>query len=404
MAVDREWVPRSDSEEDLQSMGSGSGSSSLSLDSAPPFWKGEAEVVSTSYGPIQVNICGERAKPGLITYHDVGLNHSACFRGLFLRADISSLLLHNFCVYHIDAPGHEAGAPPIPGGCPHLSADDLADQVAEVAAHYSLARVVCLGVSAGAYVLTLFAVNHPDLVAGLVLVSPVWRPPSLAEWCATKLAVALLSLCGMTRYVKDALLLRYFGQEASPPAAAARGPGSHAARAIEKDLGERVPVNVARYLQAMQGRVDLSDSVARLECAALIVTGEDSPFLDESTAMGEAMDSHLTTQAKVRACGSLVTAERPREMLAPLELFLLGLGYGCPTRTPPGGGELPRSPFFSCPVSPHLTPEAMSPQGLGLKLKPIRTRVGAGRPRHKVALQDEREAREQVMEDMAHWW
>ena len=31
----------------------------------------------------------------------------SCFQGLFFCPDAASLLLHNFCVYHIDAPGHE---------------------------------------------------------------------------------------------------------------------------------------------------------------------------------------------------------------------------------------------------------------------------------------------------------
>lgn len=31
----------------------------------------------------------------------------SCFQGLFFCSDAASLLLHNFCIYHIDAPGHE---------------------------------------------------------------------------------------------------------------------------------------------------------------------------------------------------------------------------------------------------------------------------------------------------------
>lgn len=31
----------------------------------------------------------------------------SCFQGLLFCSDAASLLLHNFCIYHIDAPGHE---------------------------------------------------------------------------------------------------------------------------------------------------------------------------------------------------------------------------------------------------------------------------------------------------------
>ncbi|MFS7953437.1 hypothetical protein Hanom_Chr07g00618591 [Helianthus anomalus] len=30
-----------------------------------------------------------------------------CFQGLFFCLEAASLLLHNFCIYHISPPGHE---------------------------------------------------------------------------------------------------------------------------------------------------------------------------------------------------------------------------------------------------------------------------------------------------------
>lgn len=87
----------------------------------------------------------------------------SCFQGLFFCPQAASLLLHNFCIYHIYPPGHEVrkcfhfipisfcvfiqqytygflsrfvffqlGAAPISSDIPIPSVDDLADQVAEV--------------------------------------------------------------------------------------------------------------------------------------------------------------------------------------------------------------------------------------------------------------------------------
>ncbi|MBA0594181.1 hypothetical protein Gorai_011096, partial [Gossypium raimondii] len=84
----------------------------------------------------------------------------SCFQGLFFCPEASSLLLHNFCIYHISPPGHEFGAPPI---CPDgfmPSVDDLADQIVEVLNFFGLGAVMCMGVTAGAYILTLFAVSQ----------------------------------------------------------------------------------------------------------------------------------------------------------------------------------------------------------------------------------------------------
>jgi hypothetical protein len=88
----------------------------------------------------------------------------SCFQGLFFCPEAVSLLLHNFCVYHITPQGHEVsyddsfsidhvanhfahdssdsymayvqvlqlGAAPIPPDVPVPSVDDLTDQIADV--------------------------------------------------------------------------------------------------------------------------------------------------------------------------------------------------------------------------------------------------------------------------------
>ncbi|KAG9454818.1 hypothetical protein H6P81_007722 [Aristolochia fimbriata] len=65
-------------------------------------------------------------------YPDLALNHMSCFRGLFFCPEAASLLLHNFCIYHISPPGHELGAAPISSEIPVPSVEDLADQIADV--------------------------------------------------------------------------------------------------------------------------------------------------------------------------------------------------------------------------------------------------------------------------------
>jgi len=92
----------------------------------------------------------------------------SCFQGLFFCPEAASLLLHNFCIYHISPPGHEVckstdlnvlvivlylepniiiyivsplelrqeflqlGAAAICSDNPAPSAEDLADQIVEV--------------------------------------------------------------------------------------------------------------------------------------------------------------------------------------------------------------------------------------------------------------------------------
>ncbi|QHN88156.1 Pollen-specific protein [Arachis hypogaea] len=96
--------------------------------SPPP----KEHIVRTHYGYVSVAVYGDPEKPALITYPDLALNYVSCFQGLLFCPEASTLLLHNFCIYHISPPGHELGAPEIAPDYPVLSVDDLADQIAEV--------------------------------------------------------------------------------------------------------------------------------------------------------------------------------------------------------------------------------------------------------------------------------
>ncbi|XLT13327.1 hypothetical protein HN51_059017, partial [Arachis hypogaea] len=59
-----------------------------------------------------------------------------------------------------------------------------------------LSAVMCIGVAAGAYILTLFAISYymkyRQRVLGLILVSPLCKEPSWTEWLCNK--VLFLSL------------------------------------------------------------------------------------------------------------------------------------------------------------------------------------------------------------------
>lgn len=110
---------------------------------------------------------------------------------------------------------------------------------------FSLGSVMCMGVTAGAYILTLFAVcsylfltlshnpvprtnivfiiylfyalktfqmKHKDRVLGLILVSPLCKAPSWSEWFYNKVISNLLYFYGMCGVLKEFLLQRYFSK------------------------------------------------------------------------------------------------------------------------------------------------------------------------------------------------
>ncbi|CAA7402865.1 unnamed protein product [Spirodela intermedia] len=338
----------------------GESSGSVSIDIERISLGGKEHIVQTSFGLVSVVIYGDQDKPALITYPDIALNHMSCFQVLFFCPEVSSLLLHNFCIYHISPPGHELGAAPISSDVPVPSVDDLADQVSDVLNFFGLHAVMCLGVTGGAYVLTLFAMKFRERVLGLILVSPLCKAPSWTEWLYNKVMANLLYFYGMCGLVKECLLQRYFSKDA-------RIPESNLVKACRSLLDERQSINVWRFLQAVNGRHDLTEGFKKLRCRTLIFVGESSPFHSEALYMATNLDRRYSALVEVQSCGSLVTEEQADAMLVPMEFFLMGYGLYRPARL----SGSPRSPLSPSCISPEL----LSPESMGLKLKPIKTRV-----------------------------
>ncbi|XP_047308598.1 protein NDL1-like [Impatiens glandulifera] len=342
-------------------------SDSVSLDMETIYLGGKEHIVRTGQGPVSVILYGDQDKPALVTYPDVALNHMSCFQGLFFCPEAASLLLHNFCIYHISPPGHELGAAAV---CPNdelLSVDDLADQILEVLNHFRLGTVMCMGVTAGAYILTLFAMKYRERVIGLILISPICKAPSWTEWLYNKVMLNLLYFYGMCGLLTELLLQRYFSKEV-------RGnidvPESDIVQACRRLLEERQGINVFRFLQAMDRRPDISDGLKRLKCRTLIFVGDNSPFHEEALEMMSKLDRRYSALVEVQSCGSMVTEEQPLAMLIPMEYFMMGYGLYRQSQAQALSGS-PRSPLSPSCISPEL----LSPESMGLKLKPIKTRV-----------------------------
>ena len=87
----------------------------------------ETVVVPTDFGRITVTIEGDRTKSHgcIVTVPDLCTNHTLCYKEMMRAArdagdaaneGLAATLSSSFCVYHVDLPGHEAGAPEMSEG------------------------------------------------------------------------------------------------------------------------------------------------------------------------------------------------------------------------------------------------------------------------------------------------
>ncbi|XP_015438928.1 PREDICTED: protein NDRG3 isoform X2 [Dufourea novaeangliae] len=290
------------------------------------------ERVETDKGSLMVAVQGNRAKPAILTYHDLGLNYISSFQAFFNYIDMR-VLLENFCVYHVNAPGQEEGASTLPEDYIYPSMDELAEQLLFVLGHFGLKSVIGFGVGAGANILARFALTHPEKVNALCLINCVSTQSGWIEWAYQKMNVRHLRSQGMTQGVLDYLMWHHFGRGTEER--------NHDLVQVYKNYFERHvnPTNLALFIDSYVRRTDLNitrelDPIRKKEGLTLGVpviniTGALSPHVDDTVTLNGRLDPTNSSWMKISDCG-MVLEEQPGKVSEAFRLFLQGEGYVAP--------------------------------------------------------------------------
>ena len=296
-----------------------------------------SEVIRTKFGNITVAIQGDRNKKGtaLLTLHDIGQDHIKCFQSYFCFHQTKPLLNH-FTVYHINFPGQEDNAEALPEDYVFPTMEQIADVVSEVIDYFSLKKTVCFGVGAGANVFTRLGLKRPAAVECLVLLNGTSDVASWMEWGYEKMSVHYLKTKGMTLFTQDYLVWHYFGKVDERTNLDLVG--------LVRDQLHRIkhPRNLALFIESYAKRDAIKvarpvigqSNLTSLKCSTLIITGDGSPWVDDTVALNSKLDPSLTSWMKISDATSLVLEEQPTSVTNALILFLQGHGYALKV-TPP---------------------------------------------------------------------
>jgi len=290
--------------------------------------KSTSHVVPTRYGPIAVTVHGDRAKPPLLTFHDVGLNHRTCFQPLFVCAGSSSDLCTRFCAYHVDFPGCEEldeGAVDDARDSDTLRAtetlDTLAERCEDVVTYFGLTDVTTLGVGAGATVLALYAGRHASAVVAAILISPSCNRASTVEHILGAIAKFNLRRYGWNSWSLRHLMKRMFSYRALCGGSGGLF-GSDLARTARREMSELDVKAVLSYYEAALNRLDNTHIYGDLDIDAIILAGTYSPWYKETLNMNVVMKPTKVTWLEMEGCGTVVTMEDPMRLLSPINLFI----------------------------------------------------------------------------------
>ncbi|XP_052817458.1 protein NDRG3-like isoform X2 [Mya arenaria] len=295
----------------------------------------QSDDVETSYGNIHVAIQGDRSKPAIFTFHDIGLNHTTCFQGFFNYPEMQPMMKH-FCVYHLNAPGMEEGAMSLKPDFVYPTMDELAEAVLTVADHFGVKRFIGFGVGSGANILGRFALTHPSRVDSLVLVNATSTKPGWIEWGYQKMNSWYLWSGQITNFTEEYLLWHWFGYKTRWD--------NHDLVMVYTDYVKSInPQNLSLFIESYLKRSDLNmlrelDSIKKatvrtVKCRTLMLVGDDSPHLDDVVDMNGRMNPEETDFMKISDCGGMPLEEQPGKVCESFRLFLQGMGY-IPTLRP----------------------------------------------------------------------
>eukprot|EP00938_MAST-03A_sp_MAST-3A-sp1_P001518 g1518.t1 len=267
--------------------------------------------VKTSHGELCVTVkrSADTCRRHFVTYHDVASDPGVCFDAMFAHMDDSLGL----CVYHVHAPGHFNGTKNKAYKYPSIK--EMADQVQEALNEMKTGPVIFVGVGAGARILTRVAIETPDLVRGLVLISPTFREAGVWE------KMFNMIVQNSTSMLQSLTLTRHFNPNVS----------KEIVQQIENALRHVDSSLIAKFWNTFTNRKKLDDfDIAILrEYYILLVVGHNKAFsysgpnyFSDTLELRKHLNPRRTTTVQFDRSGPMVSEEMPTKLATDVDSFI----------------------------------------------------------------------------------
>lgn len=211
------------------------------------------------------------------------------------------------------------GVPPSTSRSPAFGMAELVADAKAVLDAALVERAVAVGWSLGGRIAQRLALDHPDRVDALVLISTDFGGPERLPMLPRAAPLFAPPPPGTTAraYHRDA-----FERLTAPGFAAAHA--DLAERFVAARLQHRVSKELLQ-LQLAAGAVDLGDAVRRLAQPTLVVHGEDDPLIVVENGRMLAARIPRSRYVELPACGHFPPLERPERVVEAIERFVADL-------------------------------------------------------------------------------
>jgi len=289
----------------------------------------------TDYGVQRVSIDGDlqNGQPVIMTYHDIGINHNACFLSFFNMMKAYDTKFRYFNIVHIDAPQHHPKSSSRIAGTKQTSSTvttttkgdvdafdllELSSQIEEIRNKLQVDRFLAFGVGASCNVWTHYATNYSHRMRGMVLLNPVNNAASWTEWMFD---VLLGKLGTSSQYLCDSfessLFSRYFPVSVAP----------ETYDAFNDEFDKIDTQQSLKFFRGFVRRQPLSEKqLNKITTKTLVIAGEMSKVREECIQFQKMMPRQYTTFVLIPDAGFLLTESDPQKLCSSVDLFAESLG------------------------------------------------------------------------------
>jgi len=266
---------------------------------------------------VQGDVSQQDKRAVFLTVHDLGCNHYSFEE--FINKPCMSDIKERSIFIHVDVPGHEDNADPLPESFQFPSLQTLGEDLVTVLDFVKVKYVIGLGEGAGANVLARFGLAHPQRALGLILINCTGSATSVKDNFKAKF-VNWKGKGSVSQSAEDYLVFHKFGHLMNDTGTDKDKVMSDFLHKLRGTINHN---NVRLYVNAFLNRKDLP--LKQYKSDILLITGVLSSYGNVVEKLFQDLDKNKATLLRIERAGDVIN-EAPAKVAHSILLFAKGQG------------------------------------------------------------------------------